>query len=197
MTYRVDICGWMPEEDLKILSQWASEVPPNSIMVEIGSFLGRSSYTLAASTTPGTRLACFDRWTGWAAENPFTDEERALWGYPIGGTPNSMDAFMKNVSTLSNICPYRVSCAADIQWKYGLVDFVFIDASHKNPSDWEYIEFWLPLIKPGGHLCGHDFWPDGNQLQFPDVNENVGRLTKILGKEPLKFLHSSLWRFQI
>ncbi len=36
-------------------------------------------------------------------------------------------------------------------------DFVFIDANHHYLAVKEDIEAWLPKVKPGGWLCGHDY----------------------------------------
>lgn len=37
------------------------------------------------------------------------------------------------------------------------LDFVYIDANHSYDSVKEDIELWLPKIKTGGILCGHDY----------------------------------------
>lgn len=40
-------------------------------------------------------------------------------------------------------------------------DFVYIDADHSYAAAKADIEAWLPLVRPGGILAGHDFVPDG------------------------------------
>lgn len=44
------------------------------------------------------------------------------------------------------------------------LDFVFIDANHVYEACCRDIEAWYPKLKPGGILCGHDYfrphWPD-------------------------------------
>jgi hypothetical protein len=39
----------------------------------------------------------------------------------------------------------------------GSCDFVFIDADHSYDGCKADIEAWLPKVKPGGWLCGHDY----------------------------------------
>jgi predicted O-methyltransferase YrrM len=39
----------------------------------------------------------------------------------------------------------------------GLVDMVYVDGSHIFKEVKEDIEVWLPLIKPGGIICFHDY----------------------------------------
>ena len=39
----------------------------------------------------------------------------------------------------------------------GSLDFVFLDADHSYKGVKRDIEAWLPKVKPGGLLCGHDY----------------------------------------
>jgi len=41
------------------------------------------------------------------------------------------------------------------------LDFVFIDAEHTYEAATADIQAWLPAIKPGGLLSGHDYSPPG------------------------------------
>ena len=36
------------------------------------------------------------------------------------------------------------------------LDFVFIDADHRYPAVIKDLAAWVPKLKPGGVLCGHD-----------------------------------------
>ena len=40
-------------------------------------------------------------------------------------------------------------------------DFVFLDGDHFYEAVKADVEAWLPLIRPGGVLAGHDYVPDG------------------------------------
>lgn len=48
-------------------------------------------------------------------------------------------------------------------------DFVFIDADHTYEGARDDIEAWLPKVRPGGWLMGHDF----NKKDFPGVVKAV------------------------
>ena len=47
----------------------------------------------------------------------------------------------------------------------GSLDFVFIDADHSYEGASADISAWHTKVKPGGWLCGHDYWlvPDPSQ----------------------------------
>jgi len=51
----------------------------------------------------------------------------------------------------------------------GLLDFVFIDAQHDYDSVLKDIDIWLPKVKNGGMISGHDYNPD----KFPGVCKAV------------------------
>ena len=45
----------------------------------------------------------------------------------------------------------------------GVLDFVFIDAQHDYASVKRDIQLWLPKVKKGGMISGHDYNPDPNR----------------------------------
>lgn len=49
------------------------------------------------------------------------------------------------------------SVVASQTYPPGHFDLVFIDADHEYPAVKQDIECWLPLVRPGGTLAGHDF----------------------------------------
>jgi predicted O-methyltransferase YrrM len=66
------------------------------------------------------------------------------------------------------------------------LDFVFIDASHEYEDVRDDILSWLPKVKEGGVIAGHDYYPyDYNYFQ--GVKKAVN---EILGGQELKYSES-------
>lgn len=195
MPFDLSIKGWMIEQELKILEHWASTLKEGATIVEVGSFYGRSAYCLAASAPAGSTVYCFDRWYGDPSDETivnFSEEVIAANGFPTPGLKNTFEHFMSNVSSLPNIVPKQVSDATEIAWHHGrIVDLFFIDAEHRNPSDWEYINYWVTFLRPGGSICGHDYYTDD---RFPDIKTNVERLEKLFSTKVETYAGTSLWR---
>jgi SAM-dependent methyltransferase len=49
------------------------------------------------------------------------------------------------------------------------VDYVFIDGDHSYEAVRDEIKAWLPKIRPGGYIMGHDY----KHLRFPGVTQAV------------------------
>ena len=51
------------------------------------------------------------------------------------------------------------STEASREIEYGTLDFAFIDGNHIYKYVWNDMMTWWPRIKPGGFICGHDYFP--------------------------------------
>jgi hypothetical protein len=102
--------------------------------------------------------------------------------------------FQENTKDIPNIIPVPNLCPWFPYSRYvdRAADIFFIDAAHKNPNDWEIIQFALKNLKSGGLLCGHDYIS-----MFPDVKLNVNRLEEMLGKPATFYSGTSLWSFVV
>lgn len=60
--------------------------------------------------------------------------------------------------------------------KDGALDLVFIDADHSYEGVKRDIAAWLPKVRPGGWLGGHDYRNSGNQFDFSGVDRAVAEL---------------------
>ena len=145
--------------ELEHLDEIISKISAGGIVVEIGSLYGRSAYCLAKSN-PGITLYCIDYFNVNLVAIPPYHASRQTFQYFTKDCPN--------------IVPVQLLPEQVMPRRLTMVDMVFIDAVHRNPRDWEFIDFWLPKIKPGGILCGHDCSP-----AWPDVIVNAARLEEL------------------
>jgi SAM-dependent methyltransferase len=121
-------------------------------IVEIGCWEGRSTSALANACHPETVWAV-DTWLGNIDEDPDHPSVRAARARDVYAT------FLQNVAALTrgNVQPIRADCHAFLASHPLPVKFCHIDASHDYSSVERTIAALLPLLVPGGVLCGDDF----------------------------------------
>ena len=174
--YDMTIDGHMNEIELQVIERWASAVPENGVIVEVGSLYGRSAVAWAKSCAPSVNVYCVDPFYDPRTDTDYSDE--------FYNNTNDIE----NLSSIVAVCPY---------FKYSKyidkpADVYFVDATHSNPNDWHIILFGLKNLKTGGLLCGHDY-----AEEWPDVVENVKQLEQTLGKPATLYPETSLWSFEI
>jgi hypothetical protein len=164
MPYDLNIPGWMPEAELRILEKLAQAIPVNGAMVEVGPFLGRSSWCWAKSADPSVSVYCLDMWNPAAHpyHPPSTIGEKTASQHDFGVADSldqlyvTIDNFKQNTRDCPNIIPLQGASPQDfLDWNLP-VDLVFLDGLHHNPGFWEDMNFWFHHIKPGGIFCGDD-----------------------------------------
>ena len=142
ITKALAIDGWMSEPELMWLAERAAE---HCLIVEIGSYLGRSTRAMLDNTAG--ILYAFDDWKG--PRDVYMDKEERT---------KLFDRFCNNVEEYivkSKVMMLQADYAADLgSWLKP--DMVFIDGSHEYEDVKRDIERWLPRIIPGGLICGHD-----------------------------------------
>jgi predicted O-methyltransferase YrrM len=145
----LEIEGGMNPMELAWLADKASK---SRWVVEIGSLRGRSARAMADNMSNLSVLFCVD---------PFQGSEEH--GGAFAGTDNLYRTFCANLADhieRQRVCPVHLPSleAARIFRLLGRhdLDMVFIDASHDYASVTADIRAWLPLLKPGGLLSGHD-----------------------------------------
>ncbi len=87
---------------------------------------------------------------------PYNGKVYAVDTWPDIGMFNWVrEYFRKCGITNTNFMVMSSLEAANI-FRYGSCDLVFIDADHRHSMVKMDIEAWLPIVKQGGILCGHD-----------------------------------------
>lgn len=160
------IPGYLHALEARFLFWLAGRVPVGGLALEIGSFKGKSSASLAAGLKPGARLACIDTWQNKAMP----------YDQPVDVLPE----FMLNVKNYRDfIETYRgTSVEVAAEWSRPL-DLLFIDGDHSYEGCSTDLKAWLSFLKPGGWVAFHDSSEEGvaraiSEL-FPKSNQSSAR----------------------
>lgn len=128
---------------------------PNSIVCEVGCFTGSSSALFAYYCK---EVYCVDL---------FSETFNNLNYEPV------FDKVMQEFKNVKKIKSSSVEAAATFD--NGKFDLVYIDAGHLYENVMEDIDCWLPKVKQGGFLAGHDYMRDVEKA----VKESFGEPDKV------------------
>ena len=146
--------GWFTDRDAELYVAAARQLPLNGVLVEVGTYLGRStSYVAEIVHQQGARLVCIDHWRG--SSNDCTASMQT-------NGPEMLAAFHDNMRHLglSKFMEVRVldSLSAAAEFKDESIDVVFLDADHSYGQVRQDIRIWWPKLKTDGLLLGHDYY---------------------------------------
>jgi Methyltransferase domain len=135
--------GWMEPPELLWLANAAST---HKIIVEIGSFKGRSTRALA-DNTDGLVIAI--------------DDFHGPREIEYGNRHRIYEDFLSNTADLKNLAIIKAN-HRELPEPDFIPDMVFVDGAHEYEAVRSDIRYWLPRIASGGILSGHDFgWCPG------------------------------------
>lgn len=165
-----DIPGWMDNAFVDALA--AALGPDARVVVEVGTWLGRSACAAAAAAKGlglAPRIVCVDTWLGapefwtWGLDDPTRGAALAR----VQGYPTAYARFRDNVLAHGHadvVCPLPLSSpqAADVLAYHGVVaDAVYVDAAHEEAAVAADLAAYWALLRPGGRMLGDDYttWP--------------------------------------
>jgi predicted O-methyltransferase YrrM len=159
--FNESIIGWFTFP--RLYSDMANKFPSGSTFVEVGTYEGKSfSYLVVEALNAGKEIKMYavDSFT-------FHDEHK---------NKNILDVFIENMMPVDG--KYEIIVAQS--WKAAdcfedkSLDFVFLDADHVAVNFRKDVLAWLPKIKPGGIIAGHDYCdPRYYDNEHPGVAEVV------------------------
>lgn len=151
----------------------------DGVMVEIGSYTGESTQYFAESGK-FKEIYCIDPWT-----NGYDDTVVVSSHCDFAIVEEEFDARMAPFDFIKKIKNYSSRAAGD--FSPSSLDLVYIDGNHAYDYVIDDIQLWLPKVKKGGYLAGHDYGiRDGVK---PAVN-------KLLGDPEIVFSDTT-WVFRI
>jgi predicted O-methyltransferase YrrM len=133
-----------------IYKRIVQSVPEGGHIVEVGAWKGAStSYLAVEAQHKKIRIDVVDTWSGSQEHKDISDiRENSLF-----------ETFIDNLRPVINLInPIRTdSVSASKMYAEESLDAVFIDADHRYESVKADILAWMPRVKNGGILAGHDY----------------------------------------
>lgn len=138
--------GWFDFQEL--YTDMVAAAPNVAHFVEVGCHHGRSAAFMAveiANSGKQIQFDCVDPWDG-----------RSETGT---GYNNNLAQFMLNLEPATGFFTAIQAASPEAAESYAKesLDFVFIDAIHLYENHHADILAWLPKIKTGGYIGGHDY----------------------------------------
>jgi len=154
------ITGFFSLPEAVALQCVVKQLSPNSTVVELGAFQGRSSIAIASVLPPGSTLHSIDNFQG-ALLKP--GEARPPMPEVIR---RNKEAFLHNTTAFGvndkvQLHVMNTTAAASL-FADESVDLIFIDAGHKYDDVKADITHYYPKLKPGGYMLFDDYeekWP--------------------------------------
>ena len=159
------IPGWLSEDEAITLFDTARALPnERPVIVEIGSWLGKSSLVLAKGLKgkKDPLLHCID---------PFNADGDSYSSEVYSGQAAKLNQSLKD-RFIDNMRSHGVLDRIEVMEGYSFdfadtfnkeIDFLFIDGNHDLEVVMKDYELWSPLIKVGGLIAFHDVVSDPNE----------------------------------
>ena len=150
-----------------LYSEMVAKFPDGSHFVEVGSWKGRSSSYMAVeilNSGKNIKFDCLDLFSLW---------------------PMHYEDFLENTKIVKHIINPVIGRSNEIvhTYKNESLDFVFIDAGHTYEDVIEDLTNWLPKVKIGGILAGHDYSPEYPYEHSIGVNKAI---EEFFGKDKIE-----------
>ncbi len=167
--FHYKIPGWFT---FPSLYAWMASNYKVGHFVEVGSFLGNSAAYMAVEIINSGNQIKFDCIDIWNRDTTKGLHLKEPLKYPEDLT---YKLFLNNTEPVRNfINPIRLDSLQAAQlYPDRSLDFVFIDANHDYEPVLADIHAWLPKIRTGGHIAGHDYMSDKQVKRA--VDETFGR----------------------
>lgn len=144
-----EIDGWFNDKTRYFYDFLISEMPDDGIFVECGAWLGKSSSYLCDMSNNKFKIFIVDHWKG--------SKKEINSAHKLALEIDLYEQFLENMGDRQFIPIKMKSQRASKCFKDNSCDIVYIDMGHTYEEVKQDIQSWLPKVKNGGYLCGHDY----------------------------------------
>ena len=189
MTYR-KIPGWLTKSDGDVLKSLTRLVPENGNILEIGSFIGRSTCCIVEDMNKTIKLHCVDSWDH-VHKNDFNIPKLIKdFDCSVNDIFPCEEKFIKNIHKYnSNIIIYKKDIK-NFRLKIKF-DLIFLDALYTESYTKEVIKFYFLNLNSNGIFSGHDY-----DDEFPYKVQCINELAEELNQKVIVSKNSSVWYFK-
>jgi predicted O-methyltransferase YrrM len=159
--------GWLSEAQARHLWDAARRVPPGGLLVEIGSFRGRSAVVMASALAEGARLVAIDPHAG-GDRGPQEIAAEAARGEADN---RAFAANMRAAGVESRVELVRQMSSDAHAALDGAIDVLYVDGAHRFGPARDDIVHWGARVRDGGMLLVHD--------SFSAIGVTLATLTSI------------------
>jgi len=144
--------GWLTEAQARRLWDSARTVPSGGLVVEIGSFRGRSAVVMASALSDGARMVCIDPHAGGdrGPQEIAPEAER-------GDADNQ--AFRANLASAGvaeRVEHVRLMSSDALPAVNGEIDVLYVDGAHRFGPARDDLVRWGNRVREGGAMLVHD-----------------------------------------
>jgi hypothetical protein len=173
-----NIDGWFDYEDL--YRELVTHIPDGGTFMEVGCWLGKSIaafHAFAKEAGKTVHLHVVDTFCG----TPANPAHKAILDAHGG---NVEKHFRENMKAL-RVSPseLKIHACSSVWASYVFptenIDAIFIDADHSEAAVREDIASWLPVVKPGGILAGHDYDEEGVKAAVDAILKPKGEVKTV------------------
>ena len=169
--------GWFSPEEGALYLETVKQYP-HGILVELGSYLGRSlSYVLPSCRELDIDIWAIDSW-------PSTDDMQPALDGQSNLPASNLELFNANMRRLNvealKVCQMS-SLEAASDFENDSVSVILIDTLHSYEHTKAEITAWLPKLTEGGSFLFHDY--TSTPIDRPEWKTDVGTAVReLLGK---------------
>lgn len=170
MKHYQEIAGWFDyPNSFQFL---VNTIPDGGTFVECGAWLGQSSAYLCDIAKDRINVFIVDSWQGSANE--------VATHHKLAQETDIYTIFLDNMGERKFTPIRKLSHEAVLDFEDESCDVVYIDMEHTYDAVSKDIDMWLPKVKVGGYLAGHDYNPGSWPGVVQAVNEKLHDKFRIL-----------------